>query len=118
MSGFYLHHFFNFSQQDADPFTFNSITSNLIVNSSWFEPIFSDTGLFSFKIFAEVSYVPPVNKQFCSLQGTSTNRILIYDRTLEGYYVNINSFDFSGSLANTISGFMECKVPFYFENAS
>ena len=30
MSGFYLHHIFNFSQQDTDPFTLNSVTSNLI----------------------------------------------------------------------------------------
>ena len=45
-----------------------------------------------------------------------TNRILIYSRDAGDYYVNINSFDFSGSLANTISGFIECKVPFYFEN--
>ncbi len=76
------------------------------------------TGLFGLKIYAEVSYIPPASKQFCSLHGTSTNRILIHDRTLEGYYVNINSFDFGGNLATTISGIIECKVPFYFENAS
>ena len=58
-----------------------------------------DTGLFGLKIFAEVNNVPPAS----------------HDRTLEGYYININSFDFNGNLINTISGYAECKVPFYFE---
>ncbi|MEJ2617633.1 MAG: hypothetical protein P8Z35_21945 [Ignavibacteriaceae bacterium] len=116
MSSFYLHHIFNFSQQDTNPFTINSVTSNLIVDSSWFDPEFLDTGINGLKIFAEVNYVPPASKQFLSIQSSATNRILIYTRDVEAYYVNINSFDFSGNLANTISGFMECKVLFYFEN--
>ena len=115
MSSLYLHHIFAFSQQDTDPFILDSVTSNLICDSSWFEPEFVDTGLNGLKIFAEVNYAPPVNIQFISIQSSTTNRILIYDRDAEAYYVNINSFDFSGNLANTISGYMECKVPFYFE---
>ena len=116
MSGLYLHHIFNFSQQDTDPFILNSVTSNLIVDTSWFEPEFVDTGLNGLKIFAEVNFVPPASKQFLSVQSSTTNRILIYTRDVEAYYVNINSFDFSGNLANTISGYFECRVPFYFEN--
>ena len=116
MSGFYLHHIFNFSQQDTDPFILNSITSNLICGSSWFDPEFVDTGINGLKIFAQVNYAPPASKQFLLIQSSITDRILIYARDIEAYYVNINSFDFSGNLSNTISGFMECKIPFYFEN--
>ena len=74
MSGFYLHHIFNFSQQDTDPFTLNSVTSNLICDSSWSEPEFVDTGLFGLKTFAEGSNVLPITKQSVSLQSASLNR--------------------------------------------
>ena len=40
-------------------------------------------------------------KQFCFINGTSTNIILIHNRTLEG-----------SNLINIISGYMECKVLF------
>jgi len=65
--------------------------------------------IFIFKKF------PPTAKQMVSLQGISTDRILIFDRSLEAYYLSVNSFDFSGSPANTCSGYLECRIPFYFE---
>ena len=117
MSGLYLHHIFNFSQQDTDPFILNSVTSNLICDNSWFEPEFVDTGLFGLKIFAEGSNAPPANKQFVYLQSSSISRLLIYDRDTDDYYLNINSIDFTGNSANTCSGFLECRIPFYFETA-
>ena len=116
MSSLYLHHIFNFSQQDTDPFTLNSVTSNLICDNSWFEPEFVDTGLFGLKIFAEGSNVPPSNKQFVSLQSSSISRLLVYDRDTDAYYLDINSLDFTGNSVNTCSGFLECRIPFYFDN--
>ena len=65
MSGLYLHHVFNFSQQDTDPLILNSITSNLIADSAWFAPENVDTGLYSVKIFAEGSNVPPAKQTIC-----------------------------------------------------
>ncbi len=118
MSGLYLHHIFNFSQQNTDPLILNSITSNLIADSSWFSPENVDTGLYSVKIFAEGSNVPPANKQFVSLQSGSISRILVYDRDTDAFYLDINSLDFTGNSANTCSGFLECRIPFYFENLS
>ena len=116
MSGLYLHHVFNFSQQNTDPLLLDSVTSNLIADSSWFQPVFGDTGLYTLKIFAQGTNVPPINKQFLILQSITSNRILIYDREIEAYYMNINSLDFTGNPANTCSGFLECRIPFYFEN--
>ena len=106
----------NFSQQDTGPFTLDSITSNLVVDNTWFAPEFVETGIYSLKIFAALSNVPPVAKQMVSLRGISTDRILIFDRSLEAYYLSVNSMDFSGSPANTCSGYLECWIPFYFEN--
>jgi hypothetical protein len=116
MSGFYLHHVINFSQQNTDPVVLNSATSNLIADSLWFQPVFGDTGLYTLKIFAQGTNVPPIIKQLIILQSIASDRILIYDRDIEAYYMNINSLDFSGNPANTCSGFLECKIPFYLEN--
>ncbi len=117
MSGLYLHHVFNFSQQDTDTIMLDSITSNLIANSAWFAPENVDTGLYSIKIFAEGNNVPPATKQFVSLQSSSISRLLVYDRDTDAYYLDINSLDLTGNSANTCSGILECRIPFYFENA-
>jgi hypothetical protein len=116
MSGLFLHHVFNFSQQNTDPLILNSITSNLIADSAWFAPVFVDTGLYGVKIFSEGDNVPPLSKQFVSLQSGSINRVLAYDRDTDAFYLDINSLGPDGNSANTCSGFLECRIPFYFEN--
>ena len=45
MSGFYLHHLINFSQQATDAPSISAVTSNLVVNSSWFNPLYIVPGL-------------------------------------------------------------------------
>ena len=40
----------------------------------------------------------------------------MYDRDVEGYYLNIKALDFTGNIANTCSGYLECMILFYFEN--
>ena len=39
-----------------------------------------------------------------------------YDWDTDAYYLDINSLDFTGNSANTCSGILECRIPFYFEN--
>ena len=116
MSGLYLHHLISFSSSGTGPLLLNSITSNLMVSSSWFLPEHTDTGLYNFQIFTDQGLAPIVDKQLLLLQGISVNRILICDHALESFYAKINSLDFTGSYAETCSGSIECKIPFYFEN--
>jgi hypothetical protein len=87
-----------------------------MVSSSWFSPEHADIGFYNIKIFTDQGLAPVDNKSFLSIQSISPNRILICDRELESYYANINSLDFSGVPADTCSGSIECKIPFYFEN--
>jgi len=116
MSGLYLHHLINFSSQGTNLLVLDSITSNLLVSSSWFSPEHTDTGLYNIKIFTDQGLAPVDNKPFLSIQSLSPNRILICDRDIESYYANINSLDFNGTHVETCSGSIECKIPFYFEN--
>ena len=94
----------------------DSVTSNLIVTSSWFTPEHTDTGLYSIQIFTDQGLAPNADKELLLLQSISDNRILICDHDIESYYANINSLDFNGAHAETCSGSIECKIPFYFEN--
>jgi hypothetical protein len=116
MKELYLHHLISFSSSGAGPLVLNSITSNLVVSSSWFTPEHSDTGLYNFQIFTDQGLAPKVDKQILLLQCISANRILICDHELESFYANINSFDFNAAPAETCAGSIECKIPFYFEN--
>jgi len=116
MSGLYLHHTISLSSSGTGPLVLNSVTSNLIVSNSWFSPEHTDTGLYNIQIFTDQGLAPVDNKPLLSIQSISPNRILICDRDIESYYANINSLDFNGAHAETCSGSIECKIPFYFEN--
>ncbi len=116
LRGLYLHHTISFSSSGTGPLVLDSVTSNLLVSSSWFSPDHADTGLYNIKIFTDQGLAPVDNKPFLSIYSITANRILICDRNIESYYVNINSLDFTGANAETCSGSIECKVPFYFEN--
>jgi hypothetical protein len=116
MSGLYFHHLIIFSSSGTGPLVLDSIISNLMVSNSWFSPEHTDTGLYNIQIFTDQGLVPLYDKRILSLQGISSNRILICNRDLEPYYVNINSLDFNGVHTETCSGSIECKIPFYFEN--
>jgi len=116
MSGLYLHHTISFSSSGTGPLVLDSIMSNLMVSSSWFSPEHTDTGLYNMKIFTDQGLPLVDNKPSLSIQSTTANRILICDRDIESYYANINSLDYNGAHADTCSGSIECKIPFYFEN--
>jgi hypothetical protein len=86
------------------------------LSSSWFTPEHTDTGLYNIQIFMDQGLAPIADKELILLQSISDNRILICNRDIESFYANINSLDFTGSHAETCSGSIECKIPFYFEN--
>lgn len=76
MSGLYLHHLISFSSSSSGPLVLDSITSNLMVSSSWFSPEHTDIGLYNIQIFTDQGLAPIVNKQILLLQGTSVTGFL------------------------------------------
>ena len=117
MSGFYLHHLINFSQQDTDAPTILSVDSNLIVNASWYNPLYIDTGSYDITIFSNSSsLIPPVNRQYFKFTSSMLNRIVCSERITDNYKLDVNSLDLSGNAVNVCTGFLECRIPFYFEN--
>ena len=117
MSGFYLHHVINFSQQNTDAPSILAVTSNLVVNSSWFNPLYIDTGSYDITIFSNSSsLIPPVDRQYYKITSSVRNRIICSERISDDFKLDINSLDLSGNVVNVCAGFLECRIPFYFEN--
>ncbi len=116
MSGFYLQHFIRFQQQNTDSPTILSVVSNLIVDNNWFLPTYVDVGAYDLTVFSNIGLTPPVNKQYCNLIGSYQNRILSSERSIEAYNIDINVVDLSGNSVDGCAGFIECRIPFYFES--
>ncbi|MEJ2616296.1 MAG: hypothetical protein P8Z35_15165 [Ignavibacteriaceae bacterium] len=117
MSGFYLHHLINFSQQNTDAPTILSVNSNLIVSTSWYNPLYIDTGSYDITIFSNSSsLIPPISRQYYKITSSFRNRIICSERITDDYKLDINSLDLSGNAVNACAGFLECRIPFYFEN--
>jgi len=93
------------------------VTSNLVVNSSWFNPLYIDTGSYDITIFSNSSsLIPPVNRQYYKFTSSFRNRIICSERITDDFKLDINSLDLSGNAVNVCAGFLECRIPFYFEN--
>jgi hypothetical protein len=90
MSGFYLHHLINFSQQNTDAPSILSVDSNLIVNASWFNPTYIDAGSYDITIFTSTDPIPPVNRQYFNLITSIRNRIICSERLSNIYKLDIN----------------------------
>lgn len=116
MSGFYLHHLINFSQQNTDAPTILSADSNLIVNTNWYNPLYIDTGSYDITIFSGTGLIPPVNRQYYKITCSVRNRIICSERITDNFKLDINSLDLSGNSVDVCAGFLECWIPFYFEN--
>ena len=117
MSGFYLHHIINFSQQNTDAPAIISVDSNLIVNTSWFNPLYIDTGSYDITIFSNSSsLIPPISRQYYKITSSVRNRIICSERITDDFKLDVNSLDLSGNAVNVCAGFLECRIPFYFES--